>query len=257
MVLETDSNGLCLSGGFLRVRVEINTSQPLPKGFFLRGRTNSSRDRCISFKYEKLPDFCYTCGRTGQDNRGCCYVTRDEGERSGYGPELRIGRVRRSALLIEVIQAEVDAAEVGLQNLLLRRPEIQMHDNEARVVNDRMERVTPTTYPLNQQVLEGVGRQYSSQRTVDAVTQRPGVEQLGTTGVSHSSSLSIVQEKSPCAMDLINACGSGQITTPSLSPIAINLTLTRDTISVGPGQENGPHYYVTEPPDSPRFTPIT
>lgn len=146
---------------------------------------------------EKLHDFCYACGRLGHDNRGCCYVTRDKGERSGYGPELRIGRARRSVLPIEVIRAEVDAAEVKLQNLILRRPEIQMHDNGVCVVNDRMERVAPTTCPLNQQVPEGVERQYSSQRTVDAVTQRPGVEQLGTTCVSHSSSLSIVQEKSP------------------------------------------------------------
>lgn len=57
MALETGSDGLCLSRGFLRVWVEINTSQPLPKGFFLRGRTDSSRDRWISFKMKSCTTF--------------------------------------------------------------------------------------------------------------------------------------------------------------------------------------------------------
>lgn len=49
--------------GFLRLRVEINTSIPLTLGFWLlRGQTECS---WISLKYEGLRRFCHICGRLG------------------------------------------------------------------------------------------------------------------------------------------------------------------------------------------------
>ncbi|KAL7246656.1 hypothetical protein ACSBR2_001706 [Camellia fascicularis] len=45
----------------------------------------------MSFKFEKLSNFCFDCGRIGHDRRGCKFVSREVGRVSGYGPELRTG----------------------------------------------------------------------------------------------------------------------------------------------------------------------
>ncbi|KAI8027305.1 hypothetical protein LOK49_LG02G02848 [Camellia lanceoleosa] len=45
----------------------------------------------ISFKFEKLSDFCFDCGRIGHDRRGCKFVSREVDKVSGYGSELRTG----------------------------------------------------------------------------------------------------------------------------------------------------------------------
>lgn len=55
-------------GRYLRVRVAINLYQPLERGrtLFLTGNF------CwVSFKYEKLPVFCFRCGRILHSPKGC------------------------------------------------------------------------------------------------------------------------------------------------------------------------------------------
>ncbi|KAM2126516.1 hypothetical protein ACFX1R_006525 [Malus domestica] len=52
--------------GFLRVRVAVNTSNPLTTGCWLP-RTNE-KESWIEFRYERLQDFCYKCGRIGHSN---------------------------------------------------------------------------------------------------------------------------------------------------------------------------------------------
>lgn len=74
IAIEAASNTMLLSRSFLRVKVEINISQPLSKGFWLRGKTG--KDLWISYLYERLPDFCYACGRIGHDNRSCRFTPR-------------------------------------------------------------------------------------------------------------------------------------------------------------------------------------
>jgi hypothetical protein len=54
---------------FVRVRVEFDITQPLVTGFPL-DRKNLP-DLWISFKYEKLGNFCYGCGRLGHEQTDC------------------------------------------------------------------------------------------------------------------------------------------------------------------------------------------
>ena len=56
-------------GKFLRVRVDINFSEPLCKGRMVRmgGPTLVWVDFC----YERLPIFCYWCGKLDNDDRDC------------------------------------------------------------------------------------------------------------------------------------------------------------------------------------------
>ncbi|RYR72348.1 hypothetical protein Ahy_A02g006557 [Arachis hypogaea] len=74
---------------FLRVRVEINVQAPLKTEFwFKRKDTDHS---WAEFKYEKLCDYCYKCGRIGHDRRTCeeeLARSLVNSEMPRYGPEL-------------------------------------------------------------------------------------------------------------------------------------------------------------------------
>lgn len=57
--IESSPNGIMLGRSFLRVRVNINLDLPIPKGFWLRTKSVLMKDLWISYKYEKLSDFCF------------------------------------------------------------------------------------------------------------------------------------------------------------------------------------------------------
>ncbi|KAI8021294.1 hypothetical protein LOK49_LG03G01215 [Camellia lanceoleosa] len=68
--VEALCEGLLLYRNFLRIRVDVDVTKPLPRGFILNQGGNAqmtSVDPWISFKYEKISDFCYDCGRIGHD----------------------------------------------------------------------------------------------------------------------------------------------------------------------------------------------
>lgn len=99
--IEALSDGLLLNRSFLRVRVELNLNHPLPKGFWYKRNSPSGRDLWISYKYEKLADFCFACGRIGHDNRACKFVSREEGQASRFGPEMRAVAIRGPSLPVD------------------------------------------------------------------------------------------------------------------------------------------------------------
>lgn len=79
------------SRGFLRIRVTINSSRPLPLGFWLP--KGMSGKLWIIFKFQGIRRFCYRCGRLGHTdkrNKPCTYplcprIVRDS---LTYGPGL-------------------------------------------------------------------------------------------------------------------------------------------------------------------------
>ncbi|QHO43955.1 uncharacterized protein DS421_5g167110 [Arachis hypogaea] len=80
---------------FLRVRVEINVQEPLKTGFWFK-RDDRSHS-WAEFKYEKLYDYCYKCGRIGHDKRGCeeeLVKSPVNPEIPRYGPELTTAGLR-------------------------------------------------------------------------------------------------------------------------------------------------------------------
>ncbi|KAI8020470.1 hypothetical protein LOK49_LG04G00467 [Camellia lanceoleosa] len=96
--VEAHSEGLLLQRNFLRIRVEIDITKPLLQGFILHhreeGEVLGGAGIIVLYKYEKLSEFCYDCGRIGHDHNECKFVSRDEGINSGYGPHMRTATAR-------------------------------------------------------------------------------------------------------------------------------------------------------------------
>ncbi|KAL0326615.1 UNVERIFIED_CONTAM: hypothetical protein Sangu_1739500 [Sesamum angustifolium] len=74
-----------------KLRISLNTSQPLKRA--LRLRTMTGADLLVTFTYARLPNFCYLCGKIGHIAK--ILPTRyeedfvDPGDAAPYGPWLR------------------------------------------------------------------------------------------------------------------------------------------------------------------------
>ena len=66
--VDVDENGFCL-GGYLRIQVSVDITQPLCRG--QQVRIGDSTTTWVDFKYERLPIFCYWCGKVDHDERDC------------------------------------------------------------------------------------------------------------------------------------------------------------------------------------------
>ncbi|KAK9206204.1 hypothetical protein WN943_016477 [Citrus x changshan-huyou] len=60
--VETDDAGECM-GSFVRVRIMVNVTRPLPKRLLLK--LEDGGQISLRIAYEKLPDFCFCCGLIG------------------------------------------------------------------------------------------------------------------------------------------------------------------------------------------------
>ena len=74
--------GLCEWGNqdgstFMRIRVGVNTSKPLCRGRKIRHADGEVG--WVSFKYERLPNLCYWCGRLSHSDKDCELWIRSQG----------------------------------------------------------------------------------------------------------------------------------------------------------------------------------
>ena len=58
-----------VGGDFVRVKVKIDVSKPLCRG--RRVVLDKDIETWVSFKYEKLTNFCYWCGTVSHDEKEC------------------------------------------------------------------------------------------------------------------------------------------------------------------------------------------
>lgn len=78
---------------FMRVRVELPFEKPLRRGGYI---TNMAGERCwVSFKYEILPTFYFTCRKLGHDEKHCSMVFENQPLDCEYGEWLRAGGVSK------------------------------------------------------------------------------------------------------------------------------------------------------------------
>lgn len=247
LALETSPDNILLARSFLRVRVEINLAQPLPKGFWLR-RKNENRDIWISYKYENLPDYCYACGRIGHDNRSCKMVNREEGLNSGYGPELRTGRARRAPIPIEEIRQQVDEVEIRVESLLRSRPDLVENYGAACDGTEVMGRVS---LPNLQQILSTAEETLVPHSMPDV--NIPSMEGMIPSPLSGNGPLGGPTSGSVVGSLVFSGHGSGHTVEVPLPHIKISPTYSPSSSPIS----TNPHYFVTEPPESPRTRTIS
>jgi hypothetical protein len=70
-------------GEYLRVKVRSNVAEPIRRGILLHVGGGDNVKWC-NFEYEYLPQFCFTCGVIGHDDK-CCNIILGKGEKQQYG----------------------------------------------------------------------------------------------------------------------------------------------------------------------------
>ena len=71
----------------MRVRVDLQLDKPLRRG----GKIASvdGEKFWVSFRYERLPTFCFHCGRLGHDLKHCQEISNSQDSSNQYGDWLR------------------------------------------------------------------------------------------------------------------------------------------------------------------------
>ncbi|PON92154.1 Zinc knuckle CX2CX4HX4C [Trema orientale] len=89
--VEKDDNGSCL-GRFLNVRVIVDINKPLRRGAKVR-IGSGGHTIWVDFRYVRLPDFCFWCGKIGHTMADCFEEIPDKVRRGkqepNYGAWLR------------------------------------------------------------------------------------------------------------------------------------------------------------------------
>ena len=69
IVSRSEHSNDMVGGDFLQVRVEVNVTKPLYRGRKIA--VNNTGVAWVAFKYKKLPNYCYWCGRVSHSNKEC------------------------------------------------------------------------------------------------------------------------------------------------------------------------------------------
>lgn len=101
--VDMDEKGFCLVG-YLCIRVTIDITQPLCQGRMVR--IGGAPPKWVDFRYERLPIFCYWCGKVDHNERDCTQWLRSKeslrAEDKKFGAWLRASqdRLQRPQLVL-------------------------------------------------------------------------------------------------------------------------------------------------------------
>jgi len=80
---------------YFRMKIEVNLEGPLIPGFPLKLKSGCTK--WVDVKYERLPTFCYVCGRMGHDSKTCASESKND---NYYGPWLRAENKQMSPMFL-------------------------------------------------------------------------------------------------------------------------------------------------------------
>ena len=104
-VIHSDNPAETEGGNFMRLRIGLDVTLPLCRGRVVS--LEKGKKTWITFKYERLPNICYWCGRLDHNDRDCEIWLESEGSlaesQKQFGPSLRapsFSLVRRSVVVV-------------------------------------------------------------------------------------------------------------------------------------------------------------
>ena len=147
---------------FVRVRVAVDITKPLCRGRKIS--TTSGREGWVNFRYERLPNICYGCGRLTHSDRECLAWTKNKEllrtEVRQFGPWLRAltpHPFKKSVIRVEGYEedstpvANSDRSDASVEDqrdkartIDTHAEEIGQHGGEREAVDREAESLGPT-----------------------------------------------------------------------------------------------------------------
>ncbi|KAJ1375866.1 Zinc finger, CCHC-type [Sesbania bispinosa] len=125
-------------GQFLRIRVRLDLRKPLRRGMLVQLKENKKSK--VFFKFEKLLNFCYICGRLGHVMKTCPDIEGDIDE--GEVESLPYGDVRNAP-------EEVSDNQVAIHH---EKTEKRRAEHELDFIQKSLERVEINSKPAEEEV---------------------------------------------------------------------------------------------------------
>ena len=111
-VSKTEHDKEMVGGTFLLVKVEVDVTKPLCR--CRKVALNDDNEIWVSFKYEKLPNFCYWCGMVSHADKECDVWLSSKGSLSldhqGYGNWLRASPFNLKKTIVTTVSGVGDVS---------------------------------------------------------------------------------------------------------------------------------------------------
>ena len=214
-VSKTEHEKDMVGGTFLRVKAEVDVTKPLCRGRKIA--LNDDDETWVSFKYEKLPNFCYWCGMVSHGDRECDVWLSSKGslslDQQGYGNWMRASPFNPKKTLVTTVTGVGDGFGPKASRIQSQSDEAPATDHVGNV-NANSEEVINTGYTTGGEELQKSTRPELNAVNVESISiKKPPTDHymqlsgedsdINSMHVEHNVSENITQSlKSPIHAEL-------------------------------------------------------